>query len=183
MIHSQALRAATLPPPALRSTEPCLTPSRHLQVAHEALRGIAIRQARRAETGTVWIHSPTQGRVAGQAVPLGMTRGTALEPLARRPPVLQQPLRLRVMEGGVQASRCRQADFTMTAPAEQLRVVARRALGLAAVRIRGVALDEVRDMEATASTARVAVRAEALLVAPCAGRCSGGGRNPVFRAE
>lgn len=102
-------------------------------MAHEALGRVAVREPTGLEPGTVRIHTPPQRRMAAEAVALCVTRGATLETLARRSPVLQQPLRLRGMEGGIQTPLGRQPALTMTASTEQLGVVAGRTLVFPAV--------------------------------------------------
>ena len=111
----------------------CLTSTWHLQVAHEALGRVAIRKPTGPEPGTMRIHAPPQRRVAGETVALRMAGGATLEALACRSSVLQQPLRLGGVEGGIETSLGRQPTFTMTASTEEFGVVARRTLVLPTV--------------------------------------------------
>src|SRR5687768_12575280 len=129
------------------------------------------------------IHAPPQRRVAGHAVPLRMAGGATLKSLACRSPVLQQPLRLRRVERGVETSLGRQPAFTVTAPAEQFRVMAGRALVFAAVRIRRVPLDEIRGVEASAPAACVAIGTESLFVTTGARWCARRRSRAVLRTE
>jgi hypothetical protein len=111
----------------------CLTSSRHLQVAQEALGRVAIRKPTGTEPGTMRIHAPPQRRVAGETVALRMAGGATLEAVARRSSVLQQPLRLCGVEGGIETSPGRQPAITMTASTEQFGIVAGRTLVLPTV--------------------------------------------------
>ena len=92
------------PSPGRFASGASLTPAGHLEVTHEALGRIAIRQPTGAEPGAMGVHAPPQRRVTGQTVALRMTLGTTLEALASRSAVLQQPLRLRRVERGIEAS-------------------------------------------------------------------------------
>ena len=81
-----------------------LTPAGHLDVTHETLGRVSIRQATSAEPGAMRVHPPPERRVAGQAVPLRVAGGATLKTLARGSAVLQQPLGLRGMERGIETS-------------------------------------------------------------------------------
>jgi hypothetical protein len=88
----------------------------------------------------------------------------ALQSLSRRSAVLEQPLRLRIVEGHVEPPAACEPGLAMTTTAEELRVVARRTLGFATPGISRVSLHEVRGMEAARAFTGVTARAELLLV-------------------
>ena len=67
------------------------------------------RESVRRESRTVRTHTPTEGRVTGQAVALHVTGRASLQSLPRGASVLQQPLRLRVVERRVQPALRRQS--------------------------------------------------------------------------
>ena len=105
-------------------------------------------------------------RVAGEAVALLMAARAPGEPLARRLAVLQQPQWLsRVLSAGSR-SAYRYTGLLMARPAEGLGAMARAAVLLLAVRVRGVTSDEVRRVVPSRSRAFVAARTLPLLVAP-----------------
>ena len=142
-----------------------LTPTRDLQVTHQALRSLPTRQALGAETRTVRIDAPPERRVARHAVLLGVARGAALQALPCCAAVLQQPRRRRVMKRHVQPALRREPRLTVTTAAEHLGVMARGAFRFAAIGIRRVALREVGLVKATRSVSGVAVGAELSCVA------------------
>jgi hypothetical protein len=117
-----------------------------------------------------------------QAVALGVASGAALKTLPGGAAMLQQPERLRVVEGHIESTTTRETRFTMTAPAEQFRVVARRTLRLPAVRIGRVALHEVRAMKPVRHLASMAIGTEPLFMARRTGRRRRG-RRLVIHTE
>ena len=116
-------------------------------MTEQTLRGVSGGGPLRAEPGTVRVHTPSDRRVTGQTVALGMAGRATLQRLPRGTTVLEQPLGLRVMEGDVQPAPRAESGFAMAAAAEQLRVVARGALRFAPVGIGGMPLHEVRLVE------------------------------------
>lgn len=89
---------------SVRGSGESLTPTGHLEVAHETLGRIAVCQTSGAEPGAMGVHTPPQGRVAGEAVPLSVAGGATLQTLTRCSAVLQKPLRLRGVERGIETS-------------------------------------------------------------------------------
>src|SRR5688500_2316235 len=92
----------------------CLTAG-HAQVTQQALGGVPVRHPAGVETCPVRVHSPADCRVTGQAVALGVTCGAALQSLSRGSAVLEQPLRLRVMERHVQPTAASESCVGLTA--------------------------------------------------------------------
>jgi hypothetical protein len=62
---------------------------------------VSLRHPSWIEAGAMRADPPSDRRMALHAVTLRVTRGAALEPLARRLPVLEQPDRLGIVEGDV----------------------------------------------------------------------------------
>lgn len=99
--HESVSSQPTLRPPATANWLD-LTSPRDLQVAHQALRGVPARQSPGAEARAVGTDSPSDRRVAGQAVALGVAGGATLQALPGRAPVLEQPERLRIVKRHVE---------------------------------------------------------------------------------
>lgn len=105
-------------------------------------------------------------RVAGEAVTLLVAARAPGKPLARRLAVLQQPQWLsRVHSTGSRAAH-RHPGLLMARPAEGFSAVARAAVLLLPVRVRGVASDKVRRVVPSRSRAFVTARTLPLLMAP-----------------
>ena len=139
-------------------------------MAHQALRARSRRQAVGAEAGSVGADSPTNGRMTRQAATLRVACGATLEPLTRRPAVLEQPLRLCRMKSRVQATFRLETRLLVTAAAEQLRVMARGAFVFPAVGIGGVSLGKGGGVESPRRLAGMTIRAEAPFMTARAGQ-------------
>ena len=113
--------------------------------------------------------SPPERRVALHAVTLRVATGAALEALARRLTMLQEPEWLTRVERGVAAARGSSAVGLMTVLAEHLGVVTARAVALTTVSLRRVPHEEVRWVEASRAFAGMAVAAKFPRVAALAG--------------
>src|ERR1035437_9063765 len=120
-----------------------LAAERVLQVANETYLRVALRHARRIEARAVRIDARTDVRVALQTVCLLVARRAVGEILAGRAAVLEQPEGLRiVVHRAADSALCRHADLLVAASAERLGCVARAALGVASVGLRGMARNE-----------------------------------------
>ena len=144
---------------------------------------VSLRHASRIEAGSVRADAPPDRRMALHAVTLRVTRGAALQPLARGLPVLEQPDRLGVVKRDVAAPRRRGVRGLVTVLAEHLGVVAARAIPLTRVRLRRVPDDEVRRMESALALSSVAIAAELACVTPFAGELAARGRGAVRGEE
>ena len=116
------------------------------------------------EARPVWIDATPERGMTLHAVPLRVTRRAALQLLARRLSMLEEPQRLRVVKGRAQSPLRAEPDVLVAVLAEPLRVVTGRALERSAVRLGGVAGDEVGNVKAPPPFPVVAIGAEAALV-------------------
>ena len=140
------------------------------QVTHQALRWLLAGQPVRRVIRSMRIHAPAERGVTTHAIALHMAGGAGLQSLSRSAAVLQEPLGLRRVKRDVEAAvRC-EARLAMAAAAEKLRIVARSALILTAVRVGRVVLREIGLVEATRNFRRVAIRTELSLVTAGAGQ-------------
>ncbi len=123
----------------------------------------------RIEVGAVRAYAKTRLRaVAAQAAPLLVTRRAGFEVLARGEAMREEPRRLRVVEGAARASLGGQTEPGVTVATEGFAGMARRAIGVARERLRGMAENEAGRVEAWPLRAGVAVGALALRVTDAA---------------
>lgn len=156
---------------------------RNLHMTAQANRRRALRETSGVEAGAMGIHPPSGRGVTRQAVALRVTCRARREALASGPPMLQQPLRLRRVEGRIQTPARSQSGAPMTFSTERLGIVACRALTLAAIPVGRVTRDEVCDMEAPGRFAGMAIGAELLGVTTRAVQGTRSGGRPVIGLE
>ena len=136
-------------------------------MTHETQSRILALHLRAVEPGSVWIDPRAEIRVTLHAVSLLMAARARVQILTRRASMLKKPKGLSIVEHRAPSVSLRgEAELAVTRTTEGLRRVARSAIGLSAVRLRRVRVQEVRWMIPPGHAfATVTVRTEALRVA------------------